>query len=124
MPEQMSHHEVRELPYGERVKRARIDAVRYAAICYLPLEARANNPNIPEETNSWFNVPQNLYAHFNHGTKNPSNCAKEMIEDKRSFYDVNPFSNAEKNAIRREAEDRASVGAAKGQVRERNYGRY
>lgn len=124
MPEQMSQREARQLPYEERVRRARIDAVRYAAVCYLPLEPRDKNPNIPEETNRWWDLPHKFQAYINHGTKNPSNCAKEMIEDKRSFYDVKPFSDSEVDAIERDAQARARVGEAKGQVRERTYGRY
>ncbi len=124
MPEERPRSEVLRLPYNERMKMARVDAVRYAAICYLPLEPRANNPTIPEETNSWRDVRQNLDAYWNHGTKNPSNCAEEKIEDKRAYYAVEPFSNAEENAILREAQARAKIGAAKGQVRERTYGRY
>lgn len=104
-----------------RVDQARRDAVRYAAVCFLPLESgNAGNITPPGEPWSW----QDWKAWASHGTKPPETCARDEVKGKYAYYEVPAPNEAETNRILREAREQAKIGAAKGQTRERWYGRY
>lgn len=123
-PVEMSPSERAALSLAQRMKLAHADAVRYAAICYLPLEPQSNKPSIPAASESWFDIGRNLTAYLNHGTKTADACATDEIKNRTRYYDQAEPSAEAINDIKQEAQKRAQVGAAKGQVRERTYGRY
>jgi hypothetical protein len=122
MPTEMSQDEARQLPYEERVRRARVDAERYAGICFLPLEPQSNHPDIPPPGEDWSLT--RMYARWNHGTKPADQCARDEIKGRFNYYNVPEPSAEETTRLLREAQGRAREGAARGQVRERDYGRY
>ena len=77
-----------------------------------------------------------IFSHFtnrwNHRTKPAEECAVEMIRGKAIIYDPvhrDDYADAAPKGaaydqLIREAHQKAQIGAAKGQVRERWYGRY
>jgi len=121
-PEEMSLSERAALSSKERLEHTRADAARYAGICYLPLEPQSNRPKIPPPGDDW--TWTRLYARWNHGTQPAESCAQIEVKQRFDYYNVARPDEVETAKILAEAKQRAVVGAAKGQVRERDYVRY
>ncbi len=118
-PEEIASSDIAKLNLDERQKRARVDAARYAGICYLPLEPQSKNPDIPPPGKDW--SWERIYARWNHGTQPAESCAQIEVKRRFDYYDVARPNEAETAKILAEAKRRADMGAAKGQVRDRDF---
>ena len=103
-------------------KQARLDAARYAGMCYLPLEPQSNRPNTPPPGEDW--TWTRLYARWNHGTQPAESCARVEIKERFAYYHVEQPNEAETLKILEEARRRGAIGTAKGQTRDRDFVRY
>lgn len=108
---QTRDNNIQNRPYAERWAQARRDAVRAASVCYLPLEERH-----PTSVGAWLN--DRLDDIF-HAETSAEYCANREISAKPHFYNVQPFTETQRQDILEDAQASAARRAREGQRRDR-----